>query len=171
MLVTIQLSLSPPDGHARSCLSNRLQGYMIARGHRIVMKQLDHLSLVQTDYEHPSRTGRAAICRGMLMLVETRRRGKAKCSKERLDRDRTQAGLERVSVTRVYRCCRPQGYCSNRTYPGKYPHLVRHPERAARNRLLGRGRTKHGCLRLLRSEERNQLALKGPSAVVGVWRD
>src|SRR5918994_1574969 len=103
MTVTIQLSLSPPDGHARSCLSNRLQGYMIARGHRIVMKQLDHLSLVQTDYKHPSRTGRVTIGRGMLNVVETRRRGQAKCPKERLDHDGTQAGWERVPVTRVCR--------------------------------------------------------------------
>jgi hypothetical protein len=48
---------------------------MIARGHLIVMKQLDHLSLVQTDYEHLSRTGRVAIGRVMLTLAETRRRG------------------------------------------------------------------------------------------------
>jgi hypothetical protein len=49
---------------------------MITRGHRIVMKQPDHLYLVQTDYEDASRTGRVAIDRGMLPLAETPRGGK-----------------------------------------------------------------------------------------------
>jgi hypothetical protein len=77
MTVTIQLSLSPPSGHAYSCLYYWLRDHMITREHRIVMKQLDHLSLVQTNYEHPSRAVRIARGRGMLMSAVTRRRGQA----------------------------------------------------------------------------------------------
>jgi hypothetical protein len=66
---------SPPDRSDHSCLSHWLRGSMIAREHRIVMNKLDHLSLVQTDYEHQSRTSRVVIGHGMLTLMEDPHRG------------------------------------------------------------------------------------------------
>ncbi len=143
---------------------------MIACGRRIVMKQPDHLCLVQTDYEHPSRMDRAMIGRGMLTLW----RHDAEDKRYAPRRGLTVTGRRRdESESRLQECAivADTGLLSLISLPWQILTYRTSPQASSTELPTRQDRTKCDYLRLLRSEERNQPALKGPSAIVGEGRD